>query len=87
MTKRRVWITLICCSAAAFLALFVSRVIAVIRIFDNPEDFNLLPVLWAFISLVLLAMHFGLYVMVMDKTDRKHVVVDDEKWWERWDRV
>lgn len=85
--KKKVLYGLIIASACCFVYLFVLQVMKVSQIFKSPEGFTLTPILFAVIILVLLLCHVGLYVVLMDKKDMRHVVDDVEEWWTKWDRV
>ena len=84
---KKIKIGFIITSGAVFLFLLVLQVIKITKIFNDPATFNLFPVLLAVILLVVLLCHAGLYVLIMDSKKMDHVVLDEDEWWKKWDRV
>ncbi|NOU81545.1 hypothetical protein GC101_22030 [Paenibacillus sp. LMG 31459] len=87
MKKRKFVIAGICGSALVFLMLFIRGVVKALDVFKNPDHFTLLPWLYCLVLLVLTLAHFGVYVMIMDRKPMTTVIVDEEEWWKKWDRV
>jgi hypothetical protein len=85
--KKEIWYVLLSISGVFFLYLFVRSIIRVTKIFDDPNGFNLFPVVWSVLLLMALLFHVGGYVMVMDKKQFVQKIEDDDEWWTRWDRV
>ncbi|SFF49361.1 hypothetical protein SAMN04487969_1558 [Paenibacillus algorifonticola] len=85
--KKKIQYGAIIISACCFVYLFIMQVLKVKGIFTNVEKFTLMPLLIAVVLLVALLCHGGLYVLIMDRKEMRHVVVDDDEWWTKWDRV
>jgi competence protein ComGF len=49
------------------------------------ETFNLMPVLFAIILLIVILLHFGIFMVLMDRRKQIVDVEDEDRWWEKWD--
>lgn len=84
--KVLVQMVLLGASALFFIYLFVQQFMKALNMFSgNIETFNLLPVLFAIILLIVLLVHFGLFIVLFDRRKQVIDVEDEDRWWEKWD--
>lgn len=87
MDKKKVGIIAIIVSAVVHLCLLAVQIMKVISILKNPSDFNLYPLGWGILILLLLLGHIGLYVLIMDYEEKKNFVFAEDDWWTKWDEA
>lgn len=85
--KRKIHFGLIGLSACFFVYLLIMNIIKISNMFTAPDTFSLVPVLFSVIILVVLLCHGGVVVLIMDRKEMNHFIEDEERWWEKWDRV
>lgn len=73
-------------SALFFIYLFIHQFLKALKMFSGSIDtFNLMPVLFAIILLIVLLVHFGLFLVLSDRRKQIVEVEDEDRWWEKWD--
>lgn len=87
MDKKKIGIFAIIVSAIVHICLLVLQISKAAAILTNPNDFNLYPLLWIIVLLLLLLGHVGLYVLIMDYKERTQFVFAEDNWWEKWDEA
>jgi hypothetical protein len=85
--KQKVKYGALIASAVFFLFLAILNFIKVGTFFKDPEKFTFAPMIFGVVFLFVLLGHIGLYVMMMDRKERKHLIMDESEWWKKWDMV
>lgn len=87
MDKKKIGIIAIIVSAVIHVCLLVFQISKAVSILHNSSDFDLYPLMWIVLILLLLLGHVGLYVMIMDYQEKTMFVNDEYEWWKKWDEA